>query len=87
MVHMLLTLKTFRIGGVLTALGGISWLAAGSSAIVIGSCGPNGLGFFVMFGMPLLPIGFLLLFTSGVIALVRRDRAVQRTDNFTRLGL
>ena len=88
MIRVMLRLKTFRFGSVLATLGCISWLALLSSAAVIGSCGPVGLsGFLAMIGMPLLPVGFLLLLAASVIAFMKKESAPAKGAGFTRLGL
>jgi hypothetical protein len=84
MIRIMLRLKTFRFGSMLAALGCITWLALFSSTAVIGSCGPVGLsGFLAMIGMPLLPVGFLLLIVASILAFMKKENAPASGGGFT----
>jgi hypothetical protein len=84
---MLFRLKTFRAGCLLAAVGGLLILIANVCGGAIGSCGPNGWGFVLMFGVLLLPSASLALLISGVLAFVAKLKAAGRISDLTCLGL
>jgi len=68
-------------------LSGVAALATRSKAVVFGSCGPNGLGLIVMFGIALLPFGCGLICSSAFIALLQKRKSDENGHQLGTLGL